>query len=81
MTESSVDFESDLNSNQKDNPKEVGASIFVVGDDSLSPLLADDDEPLVSPLPPGSAGLGSVEAVNTSNNKDLNELKNLQVIE
>ncbi len=73
MTESSVDFESDLNSNQKDNPKEVGASIFVVGDDSLSPLLADDDEPLVSPLPPGSAGLGSVEAVNISNNKDLNE--------
>jgi hypothetical protein len=48
-----------------DDPKEVGASIFVEGDDSLVSLLADDDEPLVSPLPPGSAGIGSVEPVNT----------------
>ena len=57
--------------NPKDDPKEVGASIFDVGDDSLSPLLADDDEPLVSPLPPGSAGLGSVEAVKNENFKHI----------
>ena len=57
--ESSVSFGEDT----KDDPKEVGASIYVVGDDSLAPLLADDDEPLIPPLPPGSAGLGSVEPV------------------
>ncbi len=57
--ESSISFGQD----EDKDPKEVGASIFVVGDDSLSPLLADEDESLVSPLPPGSAGLGSVEPV------------------
>ncbi len=46
------------------DPKEVGASIIVEGDDSLVSLLAEEDEPLISPLPPGSAGFGSVEPVS-----------------
>jgi len=62
LAESSISFGQD----EEKDPKEVGASIFVVGDDSLSPLLADEDESLISPLPPGSAGLGSVEPVMAS---------------
>ena len=59
LLESSISFGQD----EEKDPKEVGASIFVVGDDSLSPLLAEEDESLISPLPPGAAGLGSVEPV------------------
>ena len=48
------------------DPKDVGASIVVEGDDSLSAsLLAEEDEPLISPLPPGSAGFGTVEPVSS----------------
>ena len=58
-----TNFNQETGNNNNDDPKEVGASIFVEGDDNLASLLAEEDEPLISPLPQGSAGFGSVEPV------------------